>query len=84
VGHRAVGEDVVGDVQQAGQEGAIGADGLGLLGVAVAAGPLQEARSALAALGYKPVEIQRFTDAAYKEGMTTEQIIQEALKRAVR
>jgi Holliday junction DNA helicase RuvA len=48
------------------------------------AGPLQEARSALNALGYKPAEIQRFTEAVYKDGMTTEQIIQEALKRAVR
>ena len=48
------------------------------------AGPLQEARSALTALGYKPVEIQRFTEAVYKDGMSTEQIIQEALKRAVR
>ena len=49
-----------------------------------AAGPLQEARSALTALGYKPVEIQRFTEAVYKDGMSTEQIIQEALKQAVR
>jgi Holliday junction DNA helicase RuvA len=49
-----------------------------------AASPLQEARTALAALGYKPVEIQRFTDAVHKDGMTTEQIIQEALRRAVR
>jgi Holliday junction DNA helicase RuvA len=48
------------------------------------AGPLQEARAALNALGYKPAEIQRFTEAVYKDGMTTEQIIQEALKRAVR
>jgi Holliday junction DNA helicase RuvA len=47
-------------------------------------GPLQEARSALMALGYKPAEIQRFTDAVYKEGMSTEQIIQDALKRAAR
>lgn len=46
--------------------------------------PLQEARGALAALGYKPAEIQRFTEAVYKDDMTTEQIIQEALKRAVR
>ena len=44
----------------------------------------QEARSALTALGYKPAEVQRFTEAAYKDGMSTEQIIQEALKRAVR
>jgi Holliday junction DNA helicase RuvA len=51
---------------------------------AVGAAPLQEARAALASLGYKPAEIQRFTDAVHKEGMTTEQIIQEALKRAVR
>ncbi|HSW12697.1 MAG TPA: Holliday junction branch migration protein RuvA [Solimonas sp.] len=46
--------------------------------------PLQEARSALAVLGYKPAEVQRFTEAVYKDGMSTEQIIQEALKRAVR
>lgn len=46
--------------------------------------PLQEARSALTALGYKPAEIERFTQAVYKDGMSTEQIIQEALKRAVR
>ncbi|MDM4771723.1 Holliday junction branch migration protein RuvA [Solimonas sp. SE-A11] len=51
---------------------------------AVGTAPLQEARAALAALGYKPAEIQRFTEAVHKEGMTTEQIIQEALKRAVR
>ena len=48
------------------------------------ASPLQEARSALASLGYKPAEIERYTQAVYKDGMTTEQIIQEALKRAVR
>jgi Holliday junction DNA helicase RuvA len=51
---------------------------------AMADTPLQEARSALTALGYKPVEVQRFTEAVYKDGMSTEQIIQEALKRAVR
>ena len=49
-----------------------------------AASPLQEARSALASLGYKPAEIERYTQAVYKDGMSTEQIIQEALKRAVR
>lgn len=48
------------------------------------ASPLQEARTALAALGYKPAEIQRFTEAVHKDGMSTEQIIQEALRRAVR
>ncbi|HWU69605.1 MAG TPA: Holliday junction branch migration protein RuvA [Stenotrophobium sp.] len=46
--------------------------------------PLQEARSALNALGYKPAEVQRFTEAVYQDGMSTEQIIHEALKRAVR
>jgi Holliday junction DNA helicase RuvA len=46
--------------------------------------PLQEAKAALVALGYKPAEIQRFTDAVHKDGMSTEQIIQEALRRAVR
>jgi Holliday junction DNA helicase RuvA len=51
---------------------------------AAAASPLQEARSALASLGYKPAEIERYTQAVYKDGMSTEQIIQEALKRAVR
>lgn len=51
---------------------------------AVGGSPLQEARSALAALGYKPAEIERFTQAVYKDGMTTEQIIHDALKRAVR
>lgn len=46
--------------------------------------PLQDARHAMAALGYKPAEVQRFTEAVYKDGMSTEQIIQEALRRAVR
>ncbi|TXH03508.1 MAG: Holliday junction branch migration protein RuvA [Nevskiaceae bacterium] len=61
-------------------EAAIGA----VMSPAGTAAPLQEARAALTALGYKPAEIQRFTEAVYKDGMTTEQIIQEALKRAVR
>jgi Holliday junction DNA helicase RuvA len=47
-------------------------------------GALSEARSALASLGYKPPEVQRLTDAVYKDGMSTEAIIQEALKRALR
>lgn len=51
---------------------------------AVPAGALSEARSALASLGYKPAEVQRLTDAVYKDGMSTEAIIQEALKRALR
>ena len=52
--------------------------------VSMAALPLQEARDALNTLGYKPAEVQRFTEAVYKDGMSTEQIIHEALKRAVR
>ncbi|HWY26177.1 MAG TPA: Holliday junction branch migration protein RuvA, partial [Nevskia sp.] len=48
------------------------------------ASPLMEARSALSALGYKPPEVQKLTDAVYKEGMSTEALIQEALKRALR
>jgi Holliday junction DNA helicase RuvA len=50
----------------------------------VGAGPLQEARSALQALGYKPAEVQKLTDAVHHEGMSTEQIIQGALKRAAK
>jgi holliday junction DNA helicase RuvA len=47
-------------------------------------GALAEARAALAALGYKPAEVQRLTEAVYKDGMSTEAIIQDALKRALR
>jgi Holliday junction DNA helicase RuvA len=47
-------------------------------------GALSEARAALATLGYKPAEVQRLTEAVHKEGMSTEQVIQEALKRALR
>lgn len=52
--------------------------------LSVPQGALAEARSALASLGYKPAEVQRFTEAVYKDGMSTEAIIQEALKRALR
>ena len=51
---------------------------------AVPFGALSEARAALASLGYKPAEVQRLSEAVYKEGMSTEAIIQEALKRALR
>ena len=63
-----------------------GAEGESGAGIKLAAdtSALGEAKSALAALGYKPAEIQRFTEAVYNDGMTTEQIIQEALKRAVK
>jgi holliday junction DNA helicase RuvA len=47
-------------------------------------GALAEARAALASLGYKPAEVQRLTEAVYKDGMSTEAIIQDALKRALR
>jgi Holliday junction DNA helicase RuvA len=53
-------------------------------GAAVPVGALAEARSALASLGYKPAEVQRLTEAVFKDGMSTEAIIQEALKRALR
>lgn len=49
-----------------------------------AATPLTEARHALATLGYRPAEIDRLTQAVAKDGMSTEQIIQEALRRAVK
>ncbi|MBL6750713.1 MAG: Holliday junction branch migration protein RuvA [Nevskia sp.] len=51
---------------------------------AVPASPLAEARAALAALGYKPAEVQRLTETMKADGMSTEAIIQEALKRALR
>ena len=51
---------------------------------AAPATPLAEARSALEALGYKPAEATRLTEAFSSEGMGTDQIIREALKRAVR
>lgn len=63
--------------------GAEGETGVGIR-LAIDGSALGEAKSALAALGYKPAEIQRFTEAVYKDGMSTEQIIQEALKRAVK
>lgn len=46
--------------------------------------PLHEARAALEALGYKTAEAQRLADAVKGEGLSAEQIIREALKRAVR
>lgn len=69
---------------KAGADGnALSAAGLSGSGIPLV-GAMQEARSALAALGYKPVETQRLTEQAYREGMTTEQLIQESLRRAVR
>lgn len=71
-------------VEMRDKAGGAGEPGFAAIAPAAGGSPLQEARSALAALGYKPAEIQRFTEAVYKEGMSTEQIIQDALKRAVR
>jgi Holliday junction DNA helicase RuvA len=70
-------------VEMRDKAGAEGESGAGIK-LATDTSALGEARSALAALGYKPAEIQRFTEAVYKDGMSTEQIIQEALKRAVK
>ena len=46
--------------------------------------PLAEARSALESLGYKPADAAKMTEAFTTEGLGTDQIIREALKRAVR
>ncbi|MES2885613.1 MAG: Holliday junction branch migration protein RuvA [Pseudomonadota bacterium] len=46
--------------------------------------PLAEARSALESLGYKAVDAAKMTEAFTTEGLSTDQIIREALKRAVR
>jgi len=70
-------------VEMRDKAGAEGESGAGIQ-LATDTSALGEAKSALAALGYKPAEIQRFTEAVYKDGMSTEQIIQEALRRAVK
>lgn len=70
------------DKAGAGGPGDVGALTSG--GVTIAASPLAEARAALESLGYKPVEAQKLTDAVHKAEMSTDQIIREALKRAVR
>ncbi len=57
---------------------------LGSSSAPIPATPLAEARSALEALGYKPAEATRMTDAFTTDGFSTDQIIREALKRAVR
>lgn len=45
---------------------------------------VSQAVSALVNLGYKPAEAQRLADAAYRAGDPAEQVIREALKRALR
>ncbi len=61
-------------------EGAASQSGLS----ALPATPLAEARSALESLGYKPVDAAKMTEAFTTEGLSTDQIIREALKRTVR
>jgi holliday junction DNA helicase RuvA len=64
-----------------------GAAGEAWPGSVAATGPvgaLQEARSALEALGYRPADAQRMAEAVKGDELTAEQIIREALKRAVR
>ena len=55
-----------------------------IAGAPATTGALQEAKAALASLGYKPAEVQKLTESVQHERMTTEQIIQEALKKAAR
>jgi holliday junction DNA helicase RuvA len=47
-------------------------------------GAVPQAVSALVNLGYKPAEAQRLAEAAYRTGDPAEQVIREALKRALR
>lgn len=47
-------------------------------------GVVSQAVSALVNLGYKPAEAQRLAEAAYRQGDPAEQVIREALKRALR
>ncbi|WP_440997741.1 Holliday junction branch migration protein RuvA [Arhodomonas sp. SL1] len=46
--------------------------------------PLDEAASALVALGYKPAEAQRLLQQIDTEGRSSEELIRDALRRAVR
>ena len=57
---------------------------VGSSAASVPASPLQEARSALESLGYKPADAQRLTEAVGGDNLSAEQIIREALRRAVR
>lgn len=61
-----------------------GDTGLSLQSTGLPASPLEEARAALEALGYKSAESQRLTEAVNQDGMSTDQIIREALRRAAR
>ena len=68
------------DKAGAAQTGTAGTGGSGPISLS----PLAEARAALESLGYKPAEAAKLTDAVCVEGMSTDQLIREALKRAVR
>ncbi len=50
---------------------------------AVASDPVNEAVSALVALGYKPQEASRMVHALESEGLSSEELIRQALKAAV-
>lgn len=52
--------------------------------VAGSDGAIPQAVSALVNLGYKPAEAQRLAEAAFRAGDPAEQVIREALKRALR
>lgn len=53
-------------------------------GPAEAPGAMEEAVSALIALGYRPQEASRFVHGVAKDGMKSEEIIREALKASIR
>ena len=56
----------------------------GVVATGIPQSAVQEARSALEALGYKPAEAARMIDAVDAEGADAETMIREALKRTVR
>jgi len=64
--------------------GHVGDAGAGGVSLRSAATPRAEARAALESLGYKPAEAQTLTEAVYQDGMSTDQVLREALKRAGR
>ncbi|MEK6805333.1 MAG: Holliday junction branch migration protein RuvA [Pseudomonadota bacterium] len=57
---------------------------IGAMSGGATSSPLHEARRALETLGYKPAEAIRMSEAAYQDGMNSEQLVRESLKRAVR
>ncbi|MBI2992867.1 MAG: Holliday junction branch migration protein RuvA [Gammaproteobacteria bacterium] len=59
-------------------------DGAATSGPTETPGAMEEAVSALIALGYRPQEASRFVQGVAKEGMKSEDIIREALKASIR